>query len=157
MSHLQKTPTKTPRSSARLRAANTPKPQQHLRAPFAVDDVGGMHGSLPSCMTSDFGTPFSSTLQQLLSEANDFTTGSSAHGLADFDLPLGSDNGLAGHLETLDFGHFLTTDAVMPSSPPMMDMNGDTEFGAADMDFEEAWEAFGAANMDEDAEEGDSK
>lgn len=154
---VQQTPTKTPRSSARLRAANTPKQQQHPHAHFAVDDVGGMPDGLPSYMTSDFGTPFSSTLHQLLSEANDFTAGSSAHGLADFDLPLGSDNGLAGHLEGLDFGHFLTTDAAMPSSPPIMGMNDGVQFDAAGIDFEEAWEAFGDVNMDAGLEEADNE
>lgn len=143
MHQLQKTPTKTPRSSARLRnRINTPSNQQH-HAHFAVDDAGGIQG----CIMTDFGTPFSSALNQLLSEANDFTAGSSAHGVAGFDLPLGSDNGLSGHLENLDFGHFLTTDAVMPSSPPDLG-RADSTF-SAEMDFEEAWEAFGDVNMDQ--------
>ncbi|KAF3770940.1 hypothetical protein M406DRAFT_349466 [Cryphonectria parasitica EP155] len=134
---LQGTPTKTPRSSARLR--NGSVHYQHPHAHFAADDSMMMH--------TDFGTPFSSTINQLLSEANDFTAGSSAHGL--YELPnMGSDNGLAGHFEGLDFGHFLTTDAVMPSSPPVLRRNGEAEiFDSAEMDFTD-WEAFGDVNID---------
>lgn len=110
-------------------------------------------------MTTEFGSPFSSTLNQLLSEANDFTTGSSAHGLGDLDLAslpnLDSDAGLSGHLEHLDFGHFLTTDAVMPSSPPVLNRNGGggahVHFGAASMSFDggsvNIWESFGEVAM----------
>lgn len=139
---VQGTPTKTPRSSRRRNGDSTPH-NRHQHAHFAadVDDVG-----FSGCLTADFGTPFSSTLNQLLSEANDFTAGSSAHGLVDFELPLDSDASLSGHLEGLDFGHFLTTDAVMPSSPPVLDRHG-MAYTTAEIDFEEAWEAFGEGNM----------
>lgn len=144
---VQATPTKTPRSSARLRNGDGISQSQQLHAHFADFDDGGLSG----CMATDFGTPFSSTLNQLLSEANDFTAGSSAHGLVDFDLPLDSDTGLSGQLEGLDFGHFLTTDAVMPSSPPLLGRPGEA-FSSVDIDFDEAWEAFGDANMHVSAE-----
>lgn len=132
LARVQQTPTKTPRSSARLRNANAANSQQ-LHAHFALDDN--------IMMTADFGTPFSSTITQLLSEANDFTADSSAHGL--YELPdLGSDTNLTGHFEGLDFGHFLTTDAVMPSSPPVLRKNSDAGlFDAAELHFDD-WDTF---------------
>ena len=76
-------------------------------------------------MTAHFDTPFTATLNQLLSEANDFTAGSPAHGLVDIDLsslPNLDSDGLHGQLAhgALDFGNFLSTDMVMPSSPPLL-------------------------------------
>ncbi|KAJ4388794.1 hypothetical protein N0V93_006254 [Gnomoniopsis smithogilvyi] len=148
ISHIHRTPTKTPRSSARLRNQGLPSASkiQHAHAHFTADDhfLGGM--------STDFGSPFNSTLTQLLSEANDFTVGSDAHGLGDFELPMmDSDTGLSGHLEGLDFGHFLTTDAAMPSSPPMTGKNtAHVVFDANAMDFGD-WGAFGTGdgNMDD--------
>lgn len=135
---MQGTPTKTPRSSGRLRSSGGAD-NQHLYAHFAADD--GL------VINTDFGTPFSSTINQLLSEANDFTAGSSAHGL--YELPnLGSDHGLTGHFENLDFGHFLTTDAVVPSSPTVPRRSEDVEtFESADMSFSD-WENFEDVDMD---------
>lgn len=115
-------------------------------------------------MTTEFGSPFSSTLNQLLSEANDFTNGSSAHGLGELDITslpnLDSDTGLSGHLEHLDFGHFLTTDAVLPSSPPVVNRHNSggahVSFGATSMSFDgegvSIWESFGEVSMTEAAE-----
>lgn len=144
LNHIHQTPTKTPRSSARLRnrgLASASK-SQHIHAHFAVDDsfLGGM--------STDFGSPFNSTLNQLLSEANDFTVGSDAHGLGDFELPnIDSDTGLSDHVEGLDFGHFLTTDAVMPSSPPPVGKNGmHVSFDVNGMDFSD-WGAFGQGDV----------
>lgn len=118
---LEQTPTKTPRSSARLRSGNACNNANYSLAHFEESITGGP--------TIDFCSPFSSTLNQLLSEANEFTAGSSAHGLGELELPtISSDMGLSGHLEGLDFGHFLTTDAVMPSSPPIMGRNIDDPF-----------------------------
>ncbi|KUI52626.1 hypothetical protein VP1G_00172 [Cytospora mali] len=157
----QQTPTKTPRSASVRRHANHNN-HQHLHAHFAIDD--GMLGGM-----AEFGSPFSSTLNQLLSEANDFTTGSSAHGLGDLDITslpnLDSDTGLSGHLEHLDFGHFLTTDAVMPSSPPVLHRNGGSgahvSFGAASMSFDggnmNIWESFGEVTMADGAEGDDGR
>lgn len=137
LQRAQQTPTKTPRSSARLHNNEV----QQLHAHFAMDSE---MGNMP-----EFGTPFSSTLNQLLSEANDFTAGSSAHGLVDFDLPMNSDTGLSAHMDALDFGSFLTTDAVMPSSPPFIGGRSGgsgavVSFPTSDLDFEQAWEAFSA-------------
>lgn len=123
---LQQTPTKTPRSAAAVNALlasarrRTPR-NQHLHAHFALDDdMHNMHN-----MTAHFDTPFTATLNQLLSEANDFTAGSPAHGLVDIDLsslPNLDSDGLHGQLAhgALDFGNFLSTDMVMPSSPPLL-------------------------------------
>lgn len=133
---LQQTPTKTPRSSARLRSGNAANNAQYTLAHFEESITGGP--------TMEFCSPFSSTLNQLLSEANEFTAGSSAHGLGELDLPnMSSDLGLSGHLEGLDFGHFLTTDAVMPSSPPMVGRNGDDPF----TDFD-GWGPMGDIDID---------
>lgn len=146
MPQLQKTPTKTPRSSARLRSGNSGNNLHYTQAQFEESITGGP--------TLDFCSPFSSTLNQLLSEANEFTAGSSAHGLVDLDLPnMGSDLGLSGHLENLDFGHFLTTDAVMPSSPPLMGTNGDDPFTDASMNFDDGWGALGEIDMGDSTNE----
>lgn len=133
---------------------------QHLHAHFSLDSDMAMFSEAHclSTTTGEYDSPFSSTLNQLLSEAHDFTTGSSAHGLGDLDLAslptLDSDAVLSGHLESLDFGHFLTTDAVMPSSPPLISKNGGgvhTSFGASSqqgLDGEGvSWESFGEMMM----------
>lgn len=148
MRSVHQTPTKTPRSSARLRNQGllSAGKIQHANAHFGADDtfLGGL--------STDFGSPFNSTLTQLLSEANDFTVGSDAHGLGDFELPsMDSETSLSGHLEGLDFGHFLTTDTAMPSSPPMTGKNGaHVSFDANAMDFSD-WGAFetGDVNIDD--------
>lgn len=123
MAAIQRTPTKTPRSaragggmtSARRRGAH----------------VQGMHAHFDRDV---FDSPFTATLNQLLSEANDFTADSASHGLVDLDLssvalpPLpgaddGSHDGVSNHLSNsaaVDFQAFLSTDAVMPSSPPVL-------------------------------------
>lgn len=148
MLQVQQTPTKTPRSSARLRSGNSGNQTQHFHAHFEESITGGP--------TMEFCSPFSSTLNQLLSEANEFTAGSSAHGLGELELPnMGSDMGLSGHLESLDFGHFLTTDAVMPSSPSMMGRNGDDPFTDASMNFD-GWGPLGDIDMGGSTNEGDA-
>ena len=124
--HLLRTPSKTPRSSgpAHLPVSTgkrrSPRHAQ-LHAHFALED---MH----------FDSPFTATLNQLLSEANEFTAGSPSHGLVDLDLAglpnlpteLDSDT-VAAHLNGtshIDFGNFLSTDLVMPSSPPLLRGHG---------------------------------
>lgn len=154
LSHIHQTPTKTPRSSARLRnkGLSSASKNQHIHTHWAVDD------SLLGGMSTEFGSPFNSTLNQLLSEANDFTVGSDAHGLGEFELPnMDSDMGLSGHLEGLDFGHFLTTDAVMPSSPPVTGKNGlHVSFDTSAVDFSD-WGAFGEGDINMDDVQGDMK
>ncbi|KAK5662783.1 hypothetical protein OQA88_6191 [Cercophora sp. LCS_1] len=123
---LLKTPSKTPRSGSGSGALQSTGKRRsprnaHLHAHFALED---MH----------FDSPFTATLNQLLSEANEFTAGSPSHGLVDLDLnglpnlPSDLDNdAMAQHLtnaNALDFGNFLSTDLVMPSSPPLLRNNG---------------------------------
>lgn len=166
---LQQTPTKTPRVSSAMRH-NAPRydfnSTQHLHPHFSLESDMAMFSEAHDLgATTHFDSPFSSTLNQLLSEAHDFTTGSSAHGLGDLDLAslpnLDSDAVLSGHLEGLDFGHFLTTDAVMPSSPPLISKNGGgahASFGAASQTSLEgegvSWESFGEVMM---ADAGDAE
>lgn len=117
--HIQRTPSRTPRSGAHsllLSSSRRRSPRNRdLHAHFVPDD------SLP---TIQFDSPFTATLHQLLSEANEFTAGSPSHGLVNLDLSnlpqLDSDhlNQLA-HPSSLDFENFLSTDMIMPSSPPL--------------------------------------
>ncbi|KAK4453592.1 CENP-A multicopy suppressor protein 2 [Podospora aff. communis PSN243] len=132
---LLKTPSKTPRSSAsnplQLSTGKRRSPRNaHLHAHFAMEDM-------------QFDSPFTATLNQLLSEANEFTAGSPSHGLVDLDLaglpnlPSEFDSdAVTAHLastNTIDFGNFLSTDLVMPSSPPLLRNNhaGSMNFGAS--------------------------
>jgi hypothetical protein len=113
---LQRTPSKTP-GSGRHSAIKRRTPRNvNLHAHFAVLDDAAAH----------FESPFTATLNQLLSEANEFTAGSPSHGLVDLDLTslpnIDSDGVVAGahgdHHGALDFATFLSTDIGMPSSPP---------------------------------------
>ena len=152
--HLQRTPSRTPRSSAGLlhpmstSKRRTPRSSgsgnNNLHAHFAVD-AGPQHGQLPMGMAMQlpipFDSPFTATLHQLLSEANDFIGGSpSRHGLPhqqhqqhhhhlnlddlpDLDVVGEEDDGhssSAAAAAGIDFGSFLSTDMVMPSSPPLL-------------------------------------
>ncbi|GAB1314301.1 CENP-A multicopy suppressor protein 2 [Madurella fahalii] len=141
---FQRTPSKTPRSStgnssSSIGRRRSPRHQQHLHPHFALDIDDAMHGM-------QFDSPFTATLNQLLSEANEFTAGSPSHGLKDLDhLDLSSLPPLAGgqndddcsnsgnrdgnganhhHQHLMDFGSFLSTDLVMPSSPPLLRSQG---------------------------------
>ena len=123
---LQRTPSKTPRSVGGGGAINfslglglsaskrrTPRHNQ-AHAHFALDNV-------------QFDSPFTATINKLLSEANEFTSNSPSHGLADMDLSslpnLNSDDvmqQLAAHNGHMDFGSFLSADMGLPSSPPRL-------------------------------------
>lgn len=127
---LQRTPSKTPRSATGGGAINfslglnfsaskrrTPRPNP-AHAHFALEGANGHCDS-----------PFTATINQLLSEANEFTSGSPSHGLADMDLSslpnLHSDDVMqqladAASCQQLDFGNFLPTDMGLPSSPPVL-------------------------------------
>jgi hypothetical protein len=122
MDSLLQTPSKSTsrhnlRSSSLLKKRTPGTIAQHIKAHFALDD--DIH-AVP------FESPFTATLQQLLSEANDFTADSSSHGLVDLDLAslpnLESEidmHHLSGASGTLDFSQLFSTD-VMPSSPPLL-------------------------------------
>jgi hypothetical protein len=97
----------------------TPRPNP-AHAHFALDVPHG-----------HFDSPFTATINQLLSEANEFTSGSPSHGLADMDLSslpnLHSDdvmqqlaNAGGNDCHQLDFGSYLAVDMGLPSSPPML-------------------------------------
>ena len=131
---IQRTPSKTPRSvqvgtttrqQQRRLAAVTPGRPNHFQFPqpqssgaMQLDNMSLSLENMP------FDTPFTSTLNKLLSEANDFTTGSPSHGLTELDLAslanLDSD-GLAADFSSsagLDFGAYLDTNMVLSSSSP---------------------------------------
>lgn len=90
-----------------------------------------------------FDSPFTASLNQLLSEANDFTAGSSAQGLVDLDLSLPDfeSDAVTQHLtgvNALDFGHLLSTDLIMPSSPPLLRNHGGN-MGLASLSAGDLW------------------
>ncbi|KAK4193068.1 hypothetical protein QBC35DRAFT_163481 [Podospora australis] len=131
-SHSQRTPSRTPHagSSGALQSSRRRSPRNgHLHAHFALDE--DMHAAV------QFDSPFTATLTQLLSEANDFTSGSPAHGLVDIEiagLPQLDSDGLQQHLaesNALDFANFLSTDMVIPSSPPLRNRGSGMDFGGA--------------------------
>ncbi|KAH8908976.1 hypothetical protein BR93DRAFT_855204, partial [Coniochaeta sp. PMI_546] len=123
---LQRTPSKTPRSvgggsinfslGLNFSASKRRTPRANpVHAHFAIDS------------NEQFDSPFTATINQLLSEANEFTSGSPSHGLADMDLSslpnLHSDDvmqQLAAANSHLDFGSFLPGDMGLPSSPPLL-------------------------------------
>ncbi|KAK4168961.1 hypothetical protein QBC43DRAFT_83403 [Cladorrhinum sp. PSN259] len=134
--HFQRTPSRTPRSGAHsllFSSSRRRSPRNgHLHAHFAPEET------LPAV---HFDSPFTATLHQLLSEANEFTAGSPSHRLADIDLSglpqLDSDgiNHLADQT-SLDFGNLLSTDMIMPSSPPLLRHRGaDMNANGSGMDF----------------------
>ncbi|KAK4242308.1 hypothetical protein C8A03DRAFT_29571 [Achaetomium macrosporum] len=128
--NLLQTPSKTPRpgyvngggsSSSKRR---TPRSTTaHLHAHFVLD---GQEQQMQ--MEIQYESPFTATLHQLLSEANDFITGSPSRVRAE-DLDLSNLQQLQdvagqnheGHdAATMDFGSFLGTDLIMPDSPPLV-------------------------------------
>lgn len=93
---LQRTPTRTPRGSLNVQgsASRRRSPRNHQ---VNFDSI--------------FDTPLSRTISQMLSD--------SAFDLGNGDLDLSSLPALdTGHGNLIDFGNLLSTDAVMPSSPP---------------------------------------
>lgn len=112
---LQKTPSKTP-GSARSVSGNSllrRSPRNH-QGTFDV-----------------FDTPISRSINQMLSEPNGF-------GLGDHELDLNSLPSLDGnHNALIDFGNLLSTDGIMPSSPP--------KGGSMSFDYEASWATW---NMD---------
>jgi hypothetical protein len=143
---LQQTPTQTPRSKMLALGASksrTPR-NKDLHAHFVLD------------------TPFTATLNQLLSEANDFTSGSAAHGLMDIDLgalpELNSDDVAAlANAGAMDFSNFLGAEMSLPSSPPMFrgqQMNFGNVLGADVV--EDMWAKFSQERNAQQGDEGDA-
>lgn len=136
--HLLRTPSKTtPRSGSNGVPHSTGKRRSprnahlHLHAQFPLED------------DIQFDSPFTASLNQLLSEANDFTAGSSAQGLVDLDLSLPDfeSDAVTQHLtgvNALDFGHLLSTDLIMPSSPPLLRNHGGN-MGLASLSAGDLW------------------
>lgn len=160
--HLQQTPTKTPRSSggflhpSSASRRRTPRSSSngnmhnaahlHDHYSIAAADNNQLPMTMGLQMPIPFDSPFTATLHQLLSEANDFigsgspsrhhhhhhggvsgsgTTGTSGAVASSSvgDLDLGHlDVGGDGHGSdaVVDFGSFLGADLVMPSSPPLL-------------------------------------
>lgn len=140
-----RTPSKTPRSGALPPSSSSAAALLH-RSPRQNNN----NNSLPSqLLLSDdgdhhhafFETPFTRSINQLLSEANDFMGPSSPHrgvgGVGGFGLDLSALPNLqlddddddaaarAAGVAPFDFGSFLSTDdAVMPSSPAALLRSG---------------------------------
>lgn len=148
--HLQQTPSKTPRSTAGPGGPGSSSAGRRRSPRKAHAQVQSDDGD-DAVVQLQFDSPFTATLHQLLSEANEFTAGSPSHGLEDFDLSslaqLGGEGGLQGQQQqqqqhqrqqqqnaALDFGNFFGGDLAMPSSPPLLrsrEAAGADEFGAA--------------------------
>jgi hypothetical protein len=79
LAHLQRTPSRTPRSSGSIGRRRSPRHNQH--AHFALDDVVLDNDGSANGVVLPFDSPFTATLNQLLSEANEFTADSPSHGL----------------------------------------------------------------------------
>lgn len=112
---LQKTPSKTPGSTRSVSGSALVRrsPRNH-QSSFDV-----------------FDTPISRSINQMLSEPNGF-------GLGDHDLDLSSLPSLDhSHNGLIDFGSLLSTDGIMPSSPP--------KGGSMTFDYEASWATW---NMD---------
>lgn len=111
---LQRTPTRTPRSVARLLVPESPSVRRSPR--LAHSDAA------PE-------TPMTRSLNLLLSEANEFDLDPST---LDLDLSTMADLGDNVH-EMIDFGSLLSTDGIMPSSPPKRDPGAFDYVGTASM------------------------
>jgi hypothetical protein len=123
LDHLLQTPSRSSsrdngRPSSMLKKRTPGAIFQPIHAHFALQDE--LHEAA-------FESPFTATLQQLLSEANEFTADSSSHGidldltsLPNLDSEIDMHHQLSGAGNSLDFSQFFSTDAVMPSSPPLL-------------------------------------
>ncbi|KAK7430389.1 hypothetical protein QQZ08_003137 [Neonectria magnoliae] len=110
-SQLQRTPTKTPRGSLNVHgsASRRRSPRNHQ---VNFDSI--------------FDSPLSRTISQMLSDPG--------FDLSNGDLDLSSLPTLdTGHGTLIDFGNLLSTDAVMPSSPPKDGSLGFDYNGSADV------------------------
>lgn len=116
---LQRTPTKTPRAIA-LAVPDSASRRRSPRNHQAAFDI--------------FDTPITRTINQMLSEPNGF-------GLDGNDIDLGNLPSLDSHNDLIDFGALLSTDAIMPSSPPKA---GSIAF---DYDDSEVWANWGVDGL----------
>ncbi|EPE05034.1 gata transcription factor [Ophiostoma piceae UAMH 11346] len=175
---IQRTPSKTPRSvqvgtttrqQQRRLAAVTPGRSNHSQSQQPQISGAMQLDTVPLNLENmHFDTPFTSTLNKLLSEANDFTTGSPSHGLTELDLAslanLDSD-GLAAEFSSsagIDFGAYLDTNMVMSSSSPHKGLdkhlhqndNENTFGGSLSFEVSESmWSDFNDAIMKEDGKQ----
>ncbi|KAL0467340.1 hypothetical protein QR685DRAFT_84339 [Neurospora intermedia] len=136
----QRTPTKTPRGTRTVSGSNggifvsASKRRSPRHARFALDD--SLHAPTSS-PTHDFEAWGS--LNQLLSEADQFTANSSSHGLLDVNMQHYDSDSVQQLVEgagALDFGSFMGTDMVMASSPPMMRGHHHGDGGNGNLSFE---------------------
>ncbi|KAM7195987.1 hypothetical protein V8F33_006438 [Rhypophila sp. PSN 637] len=123
---LQRTPSRTPRSTRAnntgllfaLGSGSTGKRRSPRHAHFVLDE-DLLHTT--ARFTAADISPFSASLRDLLSEANDFTSGSTSHGFGDLDLTampnIDSDDQSA--IFDIHLRNLLSTEMVMPSSPPL--------------------------------------
>ncbi len=161
--HLQRTPSRTPRSSAGLLHPSSASKRRSPRsggnthqAHFAMDESSEHSGQLSigmaMHMAMPYDSPFTATLHQLLSEANDFIGGSPCrislpqshqeHHHRQLDLGLQDLDGEGGHssaADGLDFGSFLSTDMAMPSSPPLLRRRNRVESFGGTLEQESVW------------------
>ncbi|EFX04554.1 gata transcription factor [Grosmannia clavigera kw1407] len=164
---LQRTPSKTPRAA--LAGSNMRRP---TGATPGRQNMHNQHGGSFQLCDMTFDTPFTSTLNQLLSEANEFTTGSPSHGLGELDLvSLGSLDGeemhggtYHGSVGNIDFSSYLDTDLTMPSTSPLLGRKSAghsnrhhqvTFGGALTVDSDALWTDFSGAGFPNDPMEED--
>lgn len=122
---LQQTPTRTPRSVARVLVNESPTLRRSPR--FRQSSI--------------FETPMTRSLNQLLSDAHDYDMDS-----ANLELDMSALPRLDNDHAMFDFGSLLSTDAIMPSSPPKGGRVFGMEAGAASI-----WDHWGeTANLDLD-------
>ncbi|KAL2178959.1 uncharacterized protein P884DRAFT_195807 [Thermothelomyces heterothallicus CBS 202.75] len=145
LQHLEQTPSRTPRSASGFphpgsaSKRRTPRSSSKIKsddnsnhnADFALDASEHNQLSMGMAMQTpmQFDSPFTATLHQLLSEANEFIGGNNGGGGGGDGSPSRrgtASRGEPGHLDLhddeagMDFGSFLGTDLVMPSSPPLV-------------------------------------
>ncbi len=156
--HLQRTPSRTPRSASGGHGPSSgahhlllpPSSASRRRSPRSAGI--GAHLAFPMDMSDmpplQFDSPFTATLHQLLSEANDFIGGGSPSQHRGEDMGMHHQHG-EGAGVGMDFGNFLGTDLVMPSSPPLMarGRNGSREEGFGEVLGEQQQEAVWAEQL----------
>ena len=134
---FQRTPTRTPTRSL-LVPGGSVRRSPRVHAHFDDSNI--------------FNTPMTATINQMLSDAHEFGIDMGHSPLRGLNLDLSNLPSLEGSGHGLmDFGSMLSTDAIMPSSPPGLrktgltfDYMGDTSVWAAD------WDPTQETNVEED-------